>query len=127
MMLIIFGSYNLAGGYIWPGSYILEMVVCSIISINAQFYIPYEWYIWQTLSLVIWEEKQIGGYLVQQISSFIVRIEIKQQLLAVILIWRLELNPPNCQIKIIAKCTTYMVAFVTINIAIVLICMCSLK
>ena len=35
---------------------------------------PYVWYIWQTLSLPIWDEKQIGGYLVWRISSFIVRI-----------------------------------------------------
>ena len=36
--------------------------------------IPYEWYIWRTLSLVVWEEKQIGGHLVWWISLFIVRI-----------------------------------------------------
>ena len=30
-------------------------------------------------------------------------------MLTVILIWRLELNPPNCQIKITAKCTAYTV------------------
>ena len=25
-------------------------------------YIPYEWYIWRTLSLAIWEVKQIDGH-----------------------------------------------------------------
>ena len=39
-------------------------------------------YIWRTLSLVIWEEKQIaiGGYLVWWISSFIVRIKINNSI-----------------------------------------------
>ena len=37
--------------------------------------LPYEWYIWRTLSLAIWEEKQIGGYLVCRMSLFIIRID----------------------------------------------------
>ena len=43
-------------------------------------------YIWQALSLVIWEEKQIGGHLVWRISSFIVRSIIGLTVLVVILI-----------------------------------------
>ena len=35
--------------------------------------IPYEWYIWRTLSLAVWEEKQIGGHLVWRISLLVVR------------------------------------------------------
>ena len=31
--------------------------------------LPYEWYIWRTLSLAIWEEKEFGGYLFWWISS----------------------------------------------------------
>ena len=48
---------------------ILSMGLC-ILSIR----LPYEWHIWRTLSLAVWEGKQIDGYLVWQISSFIVRI-----------------------------------------------------
>ena len=32
-------------------------------------YVPYVWYIWRTLSLAIWEEKQIGRCVAWQISS----------------------------------------------------------
>ena len=90
--------------------------------INKGFYIyeesdvPYEWYIWRTLSLAVWEGKQISGRLVWWISSRssleLIKTSDKTTVLAMILIWQSELNLPNRQIKITAKCTAYTVCIV---------------
>ena len=59
----------------------------------------YEWYIRRTLSLAVWEGKQIGGHLVWQISSFIVIDLDKTTVLAVILIWQSELICQTAKLK----------------------------
>ena len=80
-------------------SHLVNVLLCTV------YCIPYEWYIWRTLSSAVWEGKQIGGHLVWQISLFIIRIKTwdKTPVLVVILIWWSELNPRT------AKCTAYTV------------------
>ena len=88
--------------------YILQLIyICT--------YVPYKWYIWRTLSLAIrqqntdWRTFSLADW-----PKILPQCHLKI-VLVVTLVWRFKIKPPNRQIKITVKCTTYTVCMPLIS------------